>query len=77
MIPVAFLRLSTLPSTASRKVDRRRLHDIGRSFFAGEIEVPKADSPESCDKTCDDRKIRQDEEIAYKLAQKVFSLIPA
>ncbi|KAG5926533.1 NRPS protein [Claviceps africana] len=74
MVPAAFLRLSRLPSTATGKVNRGRLHDMARSFFAGATAVPQQDSPKARDETCTDGSIGPDEEIAYKLAQKVSSL---
>ncbi|KAG5951860.1 NRPS protein [Claviceps sorghi] len=74
MLPAAFLRLSKLPSTATGKVDRGRLRDMARSFLAGATAVPRADSPRSRDERSADGKIGPDEEIAYKLAQKVSSL---
>ncbi|OAQ61656.2 HC-toxin synthetase [Pochonia chlamydosporia 170] len=76
MIPVAFLNLSSMPSTASGKANRRRLQEIGRSFLAGEIEALKADSLECGDKA-NGAEIGENEELAYKLAKKIFSLIPA
>ncbi|KAG6012676.1 NRPS protein [Claviceps pusilla] len=88
MIPAAFLRLASFPSTASGKVNRRQLRDMARSFFGGEEAAtpqPEAPAPESPDTTTTSRgeedsrgeKGGHDEEIAHKLAQKILSMTPS
>ncbi|KAG6001999.1 NRPS protein [Claviceps maximensis] len=85
MVPATFLRLSKFPSTASGKIDRRRLRDMARSILAKEVatvtvpprEVKSSQKPPDATSSHDgndDGKIGPDEELAYKLAQKISSM---
>lgn len=91
MMPAAFVRLASFPSTASGKVNRRQLRDMARSFFGGEETAtpqPEAPAPRFPDTTTTTtttsrgdksrgEKGGHDEEIAHKLAQKILSMTPS
>ncbi|KAI3009361.1 hypothetical protein CBS147346_2252 [Aspergillus niger] len=77
IIPDVFISMLKLPVTSTGKIDRRQLRDIGRSLLLSEGHVFDNTSHLSLNGDLRSELILHDEQPAYTLAQKAYSMRPA
>ncbi|KAI2822224.1 hypothetical protein CBS115989_2238 [Aspergillus niger] len=77
IVPDVFISMLELPVTSTGKIDRKQLRDIGRSLLLSEGHVFDNTSHLSLNGDLRSELILHDEQPAYTLAQKAYSMRPA
>ncbi|GLA36667.1 nonribosomal peptide synthase [Aspergillus niger] len=77
IVPDVFISMLDLPVTSTGKIDRRQLRDIGRSLLLSEGHVFDDTSHPSLNADLRSELILHDEQPAYTLAQKAYSMRPS
>ncbi|EQL01471.1 non-ribosomal peptide synthetase [Ophiocordyceps sinensis CO18] len=77
MIPALYLSIGELPSTPTGKTDRKRLREVGKTFFTAGAERWLGPRRRETSTAASGGAITEAEQPAYVLAQKVFSMLPS